>query len=108
MTLAEIISEPPKQNRIYKYPISILAPGTFSIPITGGRLERILDFQEQAGHLVVWAVIDTAQLGYQGSIDIKVCWTGDPEPDPNQYFYWRTIQGSDGLVYHIYVHDDYL
>lgn len=97
----------PENNRIYKYPFGILSRGEFTATINNGQLSDILDVQEQANHLVLWASVDINQTGSQ-QINIKVCWTGDQEPDLDRWVYWKTIQGSDGLVYHVYIDFNYL
>lgn len=83
-------------NRIYKYDFGPLSPGTQTV-IVNNVIDRILDFQEQYGHLVMWASVreDIASI----TLTVDVRWTGDAEPARS---YCKTIQGSDGLVYHIY------
>lgn len=96
----------PQNNRIYKYPFGILSRGEFTATINNGQLSNILDIQEQADHLMLWASVDIDQMVSPQKIKVKICWTGDPEPDLNYWIYWKTIQASDGLVYHVYIDGD--
>lgn len=56
------------------------------------------DFQEQYGNLVMWASVKSNIKPQDIIVDVR--WTGDAEPNGK---YIQTIQGSDGLVYHIYI-----
>ena len=84
-------------NRIYKYDFGPLSHGTKIVTVNNS-ITRILDFQEQYGHLVMWASVWEDIEPLEISVDVR--WTGDAEPDR---IYHKTIQGSDGLVYHIYL-----
>ena len=84
-------------NRIFKYDFGPLNPGSQTIMISNV-LSTILDFQEQYGHLVMWASASSEVDPHPMTIDVR--WTGETEPNKT---YFKTIQGSDGLVYHIYI-----
>jgi hypothetical protein len=84
-------------TRIFKYDFGSLSLGTKTTTINNA-LVRILDFQEQYGHLVMWASVWDDVPPMEITVDVR--WTGDVEPDKQ---YYKTIQGSDGLVYHIYI-----
>lgn len=84
-------------TRIFKYDFGRLNPGRQTIMIHN-KLHFILDFQEQDGNLVMWASVSNEKAPIPFSIDVR--WTGETEPNMT---YFKTIQGSDGLVYHIYI-----
>lgn len=84
-------------TRIFKYEFGPLNPGHQTIMIHN-KMHLILDFQEQNGQLVMWASVSEEKVSRPFSIDVR--WTGESEPNMT---YFKTIQGSDGLVYHIYI-----
>lgn len=84
-------------NRIFKYEFGRLNPGRQTI-VAHKKINRILDFQEQYGYLVMWASVSDEDQTCPVNIDVR--WTGETEPNMT---YFKTIQGSDGLVYHIYI-----
>lgn len=84
-------------NRIFKYNFGPLSPGVKTITIYN-KVSYILDFQEQDGCLVMWACV--GESAPPKEVQLNVRWTGDAEPEGQ---YVRTIQGSDCLVYHIYL-----
>ena len=87
-------------NMIFKYDFGILSPGIHTT-IVDNEINYIMDFQEQYGQLVMWANVKGHMNPKQVSIDVR--WTGEPASD---WQYVKTIQGSDFLVYHIYVKPD--
>lgn len=84
-------------NRIFKYNFGILRPGIQTITVDN-EINYIMDFQEQYGNLVMWASVGANIKPQDVTIDVR--WTGDVAPNKR---YFKTIQGSDGLVYHIYI-----
>ena len=84
-------------NRIYKYDLGKLGPGIKTITIDN-ELSHILDIQEQGTHLMMWASVGANIKPQDITIDVR--YTGDTEPNKR---YFKTIQGFDGLVYHIYI-----
>ena len=84
-------------NRIFKYDFGRLNPGRQTI-VLDNKPNYILDFQEQDGNLVMWASVSDMEGCFLFNIDVR--WTGETEPNMT---YFKTIQGSDGLVYHIYI-----
>ena len=84
-------------NRIYKYDFGRLSPGIKTVTIDN-ELRHILDIQEQGTHLMMWAAVGANIKPQDFTIDVR--WTGDAEPNKT---YFKTIQGFDGLVYHIYI-----
>lgn len=83
-------------TRIYKYDFGPLRPGTKTVTVDN-RMAYILDFQEQYGNLVMWVSVWDDICPTEVTVDVR--WTGEVEPERA---YYKTIQGSDGLVYHIY------
>ena len=99
-------AQPDSKPRIYKYSFGYVNRGILKTTIEGPSVLDILDVQEQGDTLVLWAVVDTAQMGAQTTIQLYSAWTGDPPPGHN-WFYIKTIQSrSDGLVYHLYLKHD--
>lgn len=84
-------------KRIFKYDFGPLSPGRKTITVDN-EIDYIMDFQEQYGNLVMWASVGANIKPQNVIIDVK--WTGEIVP-PLRYV--QTIQGSDGLVYHIYI-----
>ena len=84
-------------NRIFKYNFGMLRPGIQTITVDN-EINYIMDFKEQHGNLVMWSTVGANIKPQDITIDVK--WTGDAEPNKT---YFKTIQGSDGLVYHIYI-----
>jgi hypothetical protein len=94
---------PKEQPLIYKYNLGYIDRGILTTKIEGPRLLNVLDIQEQGYDLVLWAEVDTAQMGGQYTIQIYSVWTGDPPPGEG-WSYFKTIQSQiDGLVYHLYI-----
>lgn len=87
-------------NMIFKYDFGILSPGVHTLTVDN-EINHIMDFQEQYGQLVMWANVKGSMKPTQVSVDVR--WTGYPASD---WQYVKTIQGSDGLVYHIYLKPD--
>ena len=84
-------------NRIYKYDFGRISPGIKTVTVYN-ELHRILDIQEQGNCLVMWASVGDDLKPQYFTIDVR--YTGDVEPDKT---YFKTIQDSYGLVYHIYI-----
>ena len=84
-------------NRIFKYNFGPLSHGAKTINIYN-KVSYILDFQEQDGCLVMWACV--GEPSSPKKVQLNVVRTGDAEPDGQ---YARTVQGSDNLVYHVYL-----
>ena len=84
-------------NRIYKYDFGPLSPGIKTITIDN-EVNYLLDIQEQYGNLVAWVSVSDSIKPCTFGVDVR--WTGEVAPDKR---YITTIQGSDGLVYHIYL-----
>ena len=84
-------------GRIFKYDFGPLSPGTKTITVDN-EINYIMDFQEQYGNLVMWASVGDNVKPQNVTIEVK--WTGDSAP-PLRYV--QTIQGSDSLVYHIFI-----
>lgn len=84
-------------KRIFKYDFGRLSPGIKTITIDN-EVHHILDIQEQGDHLVMWASVGANIKPQNFTIDVR--WTGEAEPNKT---YFKTIQGFDGLVYHIYL-----
>ena len=101
MTLSKIFP-PHTEPRIYKYSFGLIRYGIHVAEINGPALINILDIQEQGNDLVLWAEVDTAQMGARQAVKIFIAYTGDPPPG-HDWTYFKTIQ-SDYLVYHIYIH----
>ena len=100
-------TSPDRVPRIFKYSCGHLDRGILTAKVQGPRLEQILDIQEQGDRLVLWATVDVAQMGYQHTIQIYSAYTGDP-PAGKSWSYFKTIQSeSDGLVYHLYIKNDW-
>lgn len=102
MTLAEL-SPPRIEPKIYKYSFGSLCRGIHVAEINGPALMNILDIQEQGNDLVLWAEVDTAQMGARQAVKIFAAYTGDPPPG-HAWTYFKTIQSWEYLVYHIYIH----
>ena len=92
----------PSDVRIFKYHFGPIDRGVFSTTINYGKLVNILSVQEQNNLLVMWASVDVNRPSDNHEIRVKVCWTGDNEPDPYKWIHWETIQTTRGLVYHVY------
>ena len=84
-------------NRIFKYDFGRLIPGIHAVTLDN-KVNYIMDFQEQHGNIVMWASVNEKFEPKLVSIDVR--WTGEP---PSDWQYVKTIQGSDGLVYHIFL-----
>ena len=84
-------------NVIYKYNFGPLSTGIKTVTIQN-EINYILDFQEQDGNMVMWASVGESTVPRQITIDSV--WTGYVHPD---WTYVGTIQGSDWLVYHIFM-----
>lgn len=99
--------QPDSKPRIYKYTFGHLDRGILAAKIEGPPVLDILDIQEQGYTLVLWAVVDTAYMGAQTTIQIYSAYTGDPPPGEG-WSYFKTIQSDfDGLVYHLYIKNDW-
>lgn len=85
---------------IFKYNFGMLSPGVYTVTVCN-KIDYIMDFQEQGGCLVMWASVGEKIEPRQVSVDVR--WTGYQTPD---WQYVKTIQGSDCLVYHIYLKPD--
>lgn len=83
-------------TRIFKYDFGPLSTGTKTVTVDNA-IAYILDFQEQYGHLVMWASVWEDINPTEVTVDVR--WTGEVEPNKS---YYKTIQSSNGLVYHIY------
>lgn len=100
-------TQPDSKPRIYKYTFGHLDRGILSAKIEGPPVLDILDIQEQGSTLVLWAVVDTAYMGAQTTIQLYSAYTGDPPPGKS-WSYFKTIQSDfDGLVYHLYISNDW-
>jgi hypothetical protein len=98
---------PDSKPRIFKYSFGYIDRGILTTKIEGPQVLDILDIQEQKYDLVLWAVVDTAYMGAQTTIQIYSAYTGDPPPG-NGWSYFKTIQSEvDGLVYHLYLKNDW-
>ena len=84
-------------NVIYKYNFGPLSNGLKTVTIQN-ELNYVLDFQEQDGNLVMWASV--GELIEPKQMIIDSVWTGCAHP---AWTYAGTIQGSDMLVYHIFM-----
>ena len=84
-------------NRIFKYDFGPLLTGIKTITIDN-EVRHLLDIQEQDDHLVMWASVGANIKPKDFTIDVR--WTGEAEPNKT---YFKTIQSSNGLVYHIYI-----
>lgn len=67
----------------------------------------ILDIQEQGDAFWVWALVDT-ELPQEETQIFSIAWTGRPietslKPKAAFYKYMKTIQASNGLVYHFFL-----
>lgn len=95
-------TQPDSKPRIFKYTFGHLDRGILTTKIEDFPVLDILDIQEQ-GYLVLWAIVDTAYIGTQTTIQIYSAYTGDPPPGEG-WSYFKTIQSDfDGLVYHLYI-----
>ncbi len=93
--------------RIYKYVFGHVTRGILKTTIDSHPVLDILDVQEQGDTLVLWAVVDTSWMGAQTEVSLYLAYTGDPPPGP-EWKYIKTIQAKyDGLVYHLYVKNDW-
>jgi hypothetical protein len=100
-------TQPDSMPRIYKYTFGHLDRGILATKIEGPPVLDILDIQEQGYTLVLWAVVDTAYMGAQTTVQIYSAYTGDPPPGES-WSYFKTIQSDfDGLVYHLYINNDW-
>ena len=87
-----------EQPRIFKYSFGPIDRGILTTKIKGPRFTDILDIQEQGHRLVMWAIVDTAQLGGEHTLRIYCAYTGDAPPS-NEWIYFKTIQSDfDGLA----------
>ncbi len=84
-------------NHIFKY----------TIPITDGLIElkipldhEFCDIQVQGNDLVMWLFIDSH--GQFIKKKFKIFGTGEYIHDPDDYFYLKTVQMPNGLVWHIF------
>lgn len=84
-------------KKIFKYNFGILSFGIHTVTVNN-KIDYIMDFQEQDGDLVMWASVEEKIEPKQVSVDVR--WTGY---SPSDWQYVKTIQGSDYLVYHIYL-----
>lgn len=84
-------------NTIFKYNFGPISPGIKTVTIDN-EFVCLLDIQEQDGDFVMWAHVGTNMKPQNVTIDVR--WTGEVAPNKT---YIKTIQGSDGLVYHIYI-----
>ena len=99
--------QPNSIPRIYKYVFDNIERGILTAKIEGPPVLDILDIQEQGYTLVLWAVVDTAYMGAQTTIQLYSAYTGDP-PAGEGWSYFKTIQSDfDGLVYHLYIKNDW-
>ena len=107
-----IPTQPNSKPRIYKYIFDNAGRGILKTKVEGPQVLDILDIQEQyipdqGDTLVLWAVVDTAWMGAQTTIKLYCVYTGDPPPGEG-WFYVKTIQSKfDGLVYHLYIKNDW-
>ena len=93
--------------RIFKYTFNHINRGILKSETISPPIRDVLDIQEQGDSLVLWAVVDTAWMGYEHTISIYSAYTGDPPPGP-EWMYVKTIQSQfDGLVYHLYIKNDW-
>ena len=84
-------------NRIFKYDFGLLTHGIKTVTVDN-EIIHIMDIQEQSGHIVMWVSVGANIKPQDITIDVR--WTGQVEPHKT---YFKTIQGFDGLVYHIYI-----
>ena len=84
-------------SRIFKYDFGPIGRGIKTIT-ANNPVYQILDIQEQDGNLVMWANVGDSVAPH--NIYIEVVWTGEATPNKT---YFKTIQDSDGLVYHIFI-----
>lgn len=107
-----IPTQPNSKPRIYKYIFDNIERGILKTKVEGPPILDILDIQEQyipdnGDTLVLWAVVDTAWMGAQTDVQIYCAYTGDPPPGEG-WSYIKTIQSKfDGLVYHLYLKNDW-
>jgi hypothetical protein len=100
-------TQPDSKPRIYKYTFGRLDRGILTTKIEGPPVLDVLDIQEQGHTLVLWAVVDTAYMGAQTTIQLYSAYTGDPPPGKS-WSYFKTIQSDfDGLVYHLYIDNNW-
>ena len=93
-------------RKIYKYTFGPIDRGIFATKIKGPRFLRVLDIQDQGYDFVLWAEVDTAEMGGDYTILLYAAYTGDPPPNPQEWSYFKTIQANlDGLVYHLYINN---
>ena len=93
---------------IYKYyiaPVNI-APQEVTVHFSNFVID-ILDIQEQGDAFWVWALVDT-ELPQEETQIFSIAWTGRPietnlKPRAAFYKYMKTIQASNGLVYHFFL-----
>ena len=100
--MTERISSVHSMPKIFKYDLGHIDRGILSATIEGPAFVNIVDVQEQGDHLVMWAIVDTARMGDQTTIQIYSAYTGDPPPGKD-WTYIKTIQSQfDDLVYHLF------
>ena len=84
-------------GRIFKYDFGPIGRGIKTIT-ANNPVYQILDIQEQDGNLVMWVTVGDKTAPHD--ISMEAVWTGESTPNKT---YFKTIQDSDGLVYHIFI-----
>ena len=93
--------------RIFKYTFGHIDRGILVAKVDSHPIRKILDIQEQGYTLVLWAEVDTAWMGVKTDVKLYCAYTGDPPPGED-WSYFKTIQSEvDGLVYHLYIKQDW-
>ena len=93
--------------RIYQYTFGSAHHGVLTTTIQSLEPKDILDIQERGDELVMWVVVDVNQIDRDYTVQICLAYTGDPPPGEG-WFYVKTIQSEvDGLVYHLYIKQDW-
>lgn len=100
--MTEKIPSVHSKPKIFKYNFGRIDRGILSTTIEGPPFVNMVDVQEQGDQLVMWAIVDTAWMGAQTTIQLYSAYTGDPPPGKD-WTYVKTIQSQfNGLVYHLY------